>query len=288
MATTTTSPPAKIQPLSSLTRLTPEIHHHIPSPQTRDSRVQTAPKLILLLGWMEARDLHLAKYVSKYQSLYPTSQILLIKCPARHMILRARGAQSVQPAVAIIQAAIGSGSGSGGEPELLIHLFSNGGSALLSHLYTAFTAFTPSLLPRHTTIFDSAPGEWSYAMASRATMSGIPAGWTRLFAMPVVHLLCMLYWLLYIPWGRAHPFALERASHNDLTQVRERRRVYVYSERDELVTADMVERHAADAVRKGFEVRLERFRGSAHCAHMLKDPDRYWAVVRDTWEGGRK
>jgi hypothetical protein len=286
--TTTNFPPAKIEPLSSLTRLTPEIHHHIPSPQTRDSRVQTAPKLILLLGWMEARDLHLAKYVSKYQSLYPTSQILLIKCPLRSMVLRARGAESVQPAVAIIQAAVVGGNDreKSNKPDLLIHLFSNGGSSLLSHLYTAFT--TPSLVPSHTTIFDSAPGEWSYAMASRATLAGIPAGWVRLLSMPVVHLLCVAYWLLYIPWGRAHPFALERASHNDLAKVRERRRVYVYSERDELVTADMVERHAADAVRKGFEVRLERFRGSAHCAHMLKDPERYWGVVRDTWEGGRK
>jgi hypothetical protein len=285
MATTTTFPPAKIQPLSSLTRLTPEIHHHVPSPQTRDSRVQTAPKLILLLGWMEARDLHLAKYVSKYQSLYPTSQILLIKCPIRHMVLRARGAESVQLAVPIIQAAVGGEDREASEPELLIHLFSNGGSSLLSHLYTAFS---PSLIPNHTTIFDSCPGEWSCAMASRATLAGIPAGWVRLLSIPVVHLLCVAYWLLYIPWGRAHPFALERASHNNLAKVRERRRVYVYSERDELVTADMVERHAADAVRKGFEVRLERFRGSAHCAHMLKDPERYWGVVRDTWEGGRK
>lgn len=239
---------------------------------------------------MEARDLHLSKYITKYQALYPTSQILLIKCPAKHVIIRSQGAASVLPAVAIIKNALlpstTSNSHDAGEeenPEVLVHLFSNGGSGVLNWLYTAFAA-SGATFPSHNTIFDSAPGEWSYWTSFTAISTCFRAGWARTVASPFVHLLCVTYWALYIPWGRVNPLERDRLGHNDVTRVREGRRAYVYSDRDELVLAASVESHAADAVRKGFEVRLEKFRGSAHVAHMVRDPERYWGVVRETWE----
>jgi hypothetical protein len=246
---------------------------------------------------MGAADVHLAKYISKYRDLYPTAQILLVKCPVSHMIFRARGRESVRPAVDVIRAAVDGDAQDGGEgeqkPELLVHLFSNGGSAVLSWLYACF-AEAGSALPLHTTVFDSAPGRFTWATSYRAIVTSFAPGLTRWLAAPFVHSLCAAFWLLYIPWrrfGRRDPFTLEGGSHNDVTKVREKGRCYVYSDRDDLVTADMVEEHAADAIRKGWErerVRLEKFRGSGHVAHMKADPERYWRVVRETWEGGQR
>lgn len=48
-----------------------------PDPVTTSD--DAAPRLILVGGWMDARDVHLAKYVRKYQELFPTSAILLLK-----------------------------------------------------------------------------------------------------------------------------------------------------------------------------------------------------------------
>lgn len=243
---------------------------------------------------MGAADLHLAKYLRHYRDLYPTAEVLLVKCPVSHMIFRSRGREGVRVAADVLRYALATPEGEEGKkPELLVHAFSNGGSAVLSWLYEWF-AEAGGVFPLHTTIFDSAPGKWSYATSYRAMITGFSPGWNRWLAAPVVHTLCAAFWLLYIPWrrfGRQDPFSLESGSHNDLGKVRERGRCYVYSDRDELVTAEMVEEHAADAVGKGWpreSVRLEKFRGSGHVAHMKADQERYWRVVRETWEAGQR
>lgn len=60
-------------------------------------------------------------------------------------------------------------------------------------------------------------------------------------------------------------------------------RVYLYSEMDEIVPFEAVEEHAREAVAKGFEVQLERFKESTHVSHARQDPERYWGVVKSLW-----
>lgn len=79
-------------------------------------------------------------------------------------------------------------------------------------------------------------------------------------------------------WGDAHN---DRKRNKD-----EIRRVYVYSEEDALVDFRTVEKHATQAEEMGFVMKREKFSGTPHVAHARgKHGERYWAVVRQAWEG---
>lgn len=256
--------------------------------------------MIFVGAWMDARDVHIAKYIARYQALYPTAQILLVKCPIKHIRQPSVAAKAIVPAVPIIREAVGGSDATAAhqkQPELLVHVFSNGGSSSLYHLYAAYAATASSsdaVLPLHTTVFDSAPGRWTFGRMVAALRASVPprTSWVLrvLVLAPLFRAMTVVYWLLYFaPWpgrdGRMEPLARYSASHNDPVRVREARRAYIYSEEDELVGADAVEDHAAEAEAKGFKVRTERFAGSKHVAHVRLDETRYWEVVEQTWEG---
>jgi len=66
-------------------------------------------------------------------------------------------------------------------------------------------------------------------------------------------------------------------------------RAYIYSKEDELIDWRDVERHGEEAVERlgggGGRVRMERFEGSQHVAHLRKDGERYGRVIRELWDG---
>lgn len=300
MSSTTTSP---ARPLSFMTRLTPQVYLYTPDPSKTaappssnpaappSSNTVPPPDLILFASWMGAGDRHIAKYLTRYRALYPTSAILLIKSEPYHVIFPTLGARAVRPAVSVIRSLVPPSTSSSSSPRLLAHLFSNAGSAVMSHLYTAFAATSSSsnssLVPPHATIFDSAPGQFTYRGSVAAFSATVPPGWRRTLAYPIVQLLALFFWVwhVFVPGGDF--LARLAARHNDAALVRESGRTYVYSEEDALIPWRGVEGHAAVArERGGFgRVRLEKFEGSAHVAHMVADPERYWRVVRETWEG---
>jgi hypothetical protein len=249
---------------------------------------------------MGAGDKHIVKYLTHYRTLYPTSPILLIKSEPAHVVIPARGLAITRPAVPIIRSLVpprspSSSTSSDAPPRLLIHLFSNAGSGIKNHLYTLFsTTARPgtddaTTLPPHVTIFDSTPGEVTYPGSIAAFSSTVPAGWKRTLALPLVHLLMITFYLWHVLLSRGgRHYLIDWAErHNDRTGLvsGERRRTYVYSEEDVPIPWRGIERHAAAARDRGFETRLEKFAGSQHVAHMVKDPERYWRVVRETWEG---
>lgn len=78
-------------------------------------------------------------------------------------------------------------------------------------------------------------------------------------------------------------------AHNDPGLVRETCRAYVYSEADEFVDHRAVEEHAEYAEVNGYVVvRRDKFLNSQHVAHARSDPDRYWSLVRNTWEASQQ
>jgi hypothetical protein len=254
---------------------------------------------------MGARDPHIAKYLARYQALYPTSPILLLRSEPRHFI-RPRGTpREVAPAVpffrsifpedlaAVKSDASSSDSATKPQPELLIHAFSNGGAAILQALRRALsgdghtTTTTTSPLPRYTLLLDSAPGTFRYGATYRAFTTGIkgPALW---LVAPLMHLLAMMYWVQHILVGRGKSgplYVVARALNDQPARQSEVRRTYVYGPADRLVDWRDVEAHAQEAAEQGFCVRRERFDGSEHVAHVRLDGERYWRVVRETWEG---
>ena len=48
--------------------------YYRPQPQqSTDSLSSPPPRLILVLSWMDARDVYIAKYINQHRALYPTA-----------------------------------------------------------------------------------------------------------------------------------------------------------------------------------------------------------------------
>ncbi|KAL8346517.1 hypothetical protein RB601_003802 [Gaeumannomyces tritici] len=279
-------------PLSIMSKISPIAYLYRPSaevtPEPESVSESPSPKLIIVCSWMGARDQHIAKYIVRYQALHPTSQILLIRSEFPHVRDPDFALRELQPAVPALRAVFGDGPATPppSEPELLVHLFSNGGSSMLCHLYSAYE---PSSLPRHVTIFDSAPGQWAYKSGLAAISAGI-SGWKRFLLTPFLHAAVIAYYVTHfiLPWNRARGdnFARWATTHNNpAINSTEVRRAYIYSKEDKLVGFDAVEEHGRGAKEKGFNVRLERFVGTDHVAHARGEAERYWRIVDETWRG---
>lgn len=308
-----------------------------PAPQTVPALAYpstSTPRLVVLGTWMGAQPAHMDKYIEPYRTLFPTTPILVLRSEARDwlspwakpdMSAAASVVRSIFPEISdssptpsIVSSTTSPDSststlspsgGRAGKPELLIHVWSNGGSASLARLRQAL--FKQSArLPPFTLILDSTPGQFRYKATYAAFSLVAPKKWAWLLK-PFLHGFVAWFWLLtYVrakldfrrrkdvedshflhktkpagpkPFG---PLALLAASHNvrDLLAL-EARRTYIFSKEDALIPIEDVQAHAADAEAKGFKVREEEFIGTMHVAHARKEPERYWRVVRETWEG---
>ncbi|KAI9147282.1 hypothetical protein HJFPF1_13321 [Paramyrothecium foliicola] len=143
------------------------------------------------------------------------------------------------------------GSENNAYPILLIRSWSNGGSAILSHLRAAFD----DKLPPHVIIFDPRPGLYTNGSALKASTMSLPG---KLVAYPFLTVVSVVYVLWYT--GRVHPIARWYYSHNRGRP--DSRRTYILSDSDELVHHSFIEGHAREAKQEGYTVRLERFKGS--------------------------
>jgi len=282
----------KVQTKSApnMTKLSPSVSLYTPtsSPSTLDPK---APKLILLASWMDAQDVHIAKYIAHYQVLYPTASILLMKSFFRYYLIPSSARREVAPAVKVILNILEDDENNSEQPRMLIHMFSNGGSCTLYHLYDLYKDDSKHrrILPPHITIFDSVPGRWSASESPRAILHSLPAGWMRILGFPFVYLLGLWWVIKYRFLKVAEETHVWGLAHNDPARAHETCRSYVYSEADEFVHYRAVEEHADHAEANGYTVvRRDKFPGSQHVAHARLDPDRYWSLVTETWESRNK
>lgn len=285
-------------PLSSFTRISDLVYLYRPGDGRKtwadsgSSASTKSPRLIVVASWLDAREPHIAKYTTRLQALYPDSPILLIRSFTRQVTINARShPMRIEPAVPVIRSITAEAEGGGRLPEMLIHVFSNGGSTTLKHLYGVYAESArpgeAAGLPSHVTVFDSAPGRWHWGRTVAGFMASLSGtSWAvRLAMRPLLHLMCAVYWVLYVPWGRTGAMEQSWLVHNDRAKnLSEQGRTYIYSEVDELVDYRDIEDHAAAAHEAGYVTRLEKFSGSQHVGHVRVDQERYWSIVRDSWE----
>ncbi|CAH0056998.1 unnamed protein product [Clonostachys solani] len=268
------SKPAKPDPLGFMTKLSPWVSVYRPTITPPPS--STAPRLIVLFAWMSAGSSAVAKYVRAYQDAYPTAQILLLRSSLMHFLSPPTTiTPNIQPALPVIRSVVAT-SPQQSRPQILLHVFSNGGSAMLSKLRDAYGANFPA----HVTIFDSCPGIKNFTTDMNAVTSGM-SPLVKVVAYPFFSLLIVLYSICFI--GREDSFAYYFRVHNEVTS--EARRAYIYSDTDQIVNFHAVVKHATAAEEKGFHVRLEKFHGTKHVMHVRDDEERYWKIIRETWEG---
>jgi hypothetical protein len=138
-------------------------------------------------------------------------------------------------------------------------------------------------------ILDSAPATGTFRTQSQGFLAGLPSTLVikQMLSLAVYGLVGAVVLKETIA-GEENWIEKLRRDLNDPKMVRARRgRVYIYSREDKIVDWWDTESHARDAEEKigGMEdVRLERWVGSGHVAHRVKDSKRYWEVVRKLWE----
>lgn len=269
-------------------KLHPLVSFHKPSEESSTVSDQQ-PRLIIISGWTDAKDAHVAKYVTNYQALYPAAQILLLRSTMSCILRPSQIGPAMQHAVPVIRAAFQTPIKDSSSPPLLIHIFSNGGSSSVANLYEQYAATASpnddKRLPPHVTIFDSTPGLFRLPCTVAFVSVGL-SSFQRLIATPFLYAFGAV-WTVSMALGLL-PNSLTEwyQSHNHHTaNTAEIRRAYIYSPADLLTDYRDVEAHAVEAETKGFSVALEKYENSAHVAHLRKDEVRYWAIVKKTVGG---
>lgn len=269
-------------------KLNPLVSFYRPE-EASSTVVEHQPRLIIISGWTDAKDVHIAKYVTKYQALYPAAQILLLSSTMGCILRPSQIGPAMKKAASVVRAAFQTLASSSSPPHLLIHISSNGGSSSVANLYEQYSATAgpddDKRLPSHVTIFDSSPGLFSISRAVAFVSVGL-SSFQQLLAAPFLYALAAV-WNAAMALGLL-PNSLDdwyRSHNHDAANTNEVRRVYIYSPTDALTEYKDVEAHAAEAKAQGFSVTLEGYEGSTHVAHLRKDESRYWAIVKSAMEG---
>jgi hypothetical protein len=247
------------------------------------SATTQAPDLIILAAWMNALPKHVAKYTSTYEKLFPSSRILVIVTTTAHILTQPerQRIKDLKPALFIIQAI---------QPQekVLLHAFSNGGASAIWTIARTHRARTGRCLPVSKTVLDSTPGSQSYEISLAAFTVALPKNVIVRAIGSLVLRVFLGMWYVYDLVTRSEKFIDKIRNGLNDTRLFDVgvERLYVYSMADKLVPWEAVEEHAREAEGMGFKVRMEKYRESGHCAHLLNDEKRYWgAVVETLWLG---
>lgn len=268
----------------SLTRLSPLV-------RLRD--VSDTSDVLLLCTWMGASPKLVSKYYDEYVRLFPRHSIVLVTVTMSEMFLTSDAAttQALLPAVQLIQSKL-AGKGS-----LVGAIYSNGGAHSLTRIAEIWKSRTQTPLPLEGLIIDSAPGDpQDLASGHRAVILSFPA--------PLRPVFSLLLWVVFYIWKllivlglSVNPIGRLRNALIDDTlfppyrgsgeKAEANKRAYIYSKEDVIVPYLTVQAAAADSRRLGWDVREERFNGSAHVGHAIKEKERYWGIVRDVLSDDR-
>lgn len=252
--------------------------HHPPA--------STDPDLILMFLWMGALDEHIAKYIAKNRALFPTSRILLLRSPLSPIYLPGICWRDIAPALPILRilARDGEAGNNDRRPRVFVQIFSNGGVDTFTHVTKMLMTGPDSgiqALPRYVLFMDSCAGYLRWRNKLRELLWTIP--WWASPVMPMVvvavyvhHVLCRM-----TASRNLNPHALLAPQ----LAARECRRTYLYGTGDDMVDYRDIEDNAAKAEQGGFAVRRERFDGAKHRRIAMEEPERYWRIIRETWDG---
>lgn len=295
---------SQTSPFPNFTRLGEQIFYFDPRQSHSDaqSKPGSGPDLVILCPWLYARSRHIAKYSASYQEIYPSTPILLLKQDGPDMTWRPNSWQmdDLKAAISVIQKLE---SGQDAALRVLMHVFSNGGSFTACQLADAYSIYALSSqrsghLPISGLVIDSAPSiptmSTGYAAMSQGLPSSLP-GPVRAAAGLALYTSFLAFSSVSKLMGSEGVITGMRRRLNDLEgafmQGRSKR-IYIYSQTDKMVPYQHVEKHAYEAKEffnsladgLGDElIRLERFEGSKHVAHVVVDPQRYWNIIKALW-----
>jgi hypothetical protein len=276
-------------PLAPYTQLSTGIYLYEPLTKTIDDidgKSHHGPTIVIAF-WFSAAPRTLVKFVAEYAKLAPSARIIfLLSAPADFYLYFtwASHRRRLMPAIEAIRAADGP---------VMMHIFSNGGVFTTAHLLLGYRHVTGGqVMPVTSLIVDSAPGRATPARSVKALAYALPKSpfVLRQLGFGALWVTVLIGWVVrkITSAGGKDEFAFARealldhaliTSHSSSGGDAKVKRCYVYSGSDDLVSADDVEEHVAEAVAKGWSVEKERFDGTPHVGHMRADPVRYWGIV---------
>lgn len=302
---TTTAIPNALTTLG-LTKLSQGISLYKPSPQPGTHPRHDDPTLIIVCSWAFAQPKHIAKYVEPYQQQYPAASILLVQNIIANAIWKPDSWQMsfFQPAASAIQSHLSTVS----QPRVLVHVFSNGGSHAAVQLSQACRETCGGMrMPVDALILDSCPGQPRFKPTIDALVQGIPStnaiargvatvlsyaatGGTAL--MDVLNISEPAAWKLYRKLNDPTDVFLLRSEGSAVP------RSYLYSKTDIMIMEEDVLGHARVAEQKlsarGISkddvsryVKTEEFLNTEHVNHIKYEKERYWDIIRTTWDMSR-
>lgn len=200
-------------------------------------------------------------------------------------------------------------------PRVLLHAFSNGGShAAIQLSETCRVTCGGMRLPIDAVILDSAPGIPRYHATVNAMVHGVPNGNPMLKKT-----VAALSWLMVGTTGLLETLGIAEPAGKKLYRKlydpydvfvfkgppkaeKERRpvpRTYIFSAADNMIFEEDVVANAGfvmeEMKKAGLStdevedlVRQENFGATAHVSHLKGDPERYWSIVRETWERSQR
>ncbi|THH30710.1 hypothetical protein EUX98_g3471 [Antrodiella citrinella] len=233
--------------------------------------------------------------MTKYNTLYPgATQVLVLSRQSATWASQQNNLDAVRPAIDVLKDAGILGSL---PPNVLVHVFSNGGARQLTFLSDLLHKIpqppvSQATPPAECLILDSVPGNAGLATSLRAFTAPIkflPLKW--LAAVPLTILWCAMVGVSKLT-GKPDIIEVLRQRLNDPNILpwssAKTPRVYIYSKDDQVVPSYAVEEHIATARSQKLTVTAELFLRSAHVAHARADPDRYWSIVTNTWADALK
>jgi hypothetical protein len=267
------------------------------TPSSRESTLaavsQVQPDLIIVCSWMGAQPRYIKKYTKAYQTQFPSSSILLLRQDGGDLFWRPTCQQikNLAPALSVVRHLVDEKRPD--RPNVLFHIFSNGGSYTACQFADAYRSSSPGKdqhLPISALVLDSTPSFPSSQRAHTAICESLPK------SQPLRTIGSAAVWA-YIGVGKL----VEGIARNEdiTTSLRRRlndpngafmrgtlKRLYIYSQADKLIPADDVEAHAKEAIAiiGKDRVQMEDFVSSRHVGHVMLDQERYWGLIKGLWE----
>ncbi|EAW07580.1 putative DNA repair protein (Rad57) [Aspergillus clavatus NRRL 1] len=257
------------------------------------------PSLIILCTWLGgASPRRINRYVTRYRALFPGSSVLVITTTLPDITIRTFGAirARLKPARDAICRLLGPSNTSDKPPssrrsDALLHIFSQGGCNTAIQLALSMKEnkgpSALSYLPLRGVIFDCCPGDVDFQRSYKAAAVSLPEGGRmatlarRAALYAAVGTIVNLQDMGFMSSVRD----LRHQLNDEAVLGRSVRRLYLFSEADEIVDWRDVQSHMETARGDGYYADGVRFRRSPHCALMLEDETKYWTSVEQFWKG---
>lgn len=250
------------------------------------------PELVIICTWMGAAPRHIRKYAQHYSETYPYASILITTTSVPDMIGRpdSHQARRLRPAIDRIKRTVAEAAATCRKPRILLHILSNGGSHTACEIAETYMKELGGPLPVTAMVLDSCPGSGDYRRCIRAIGLNLPKSpLVRFFGLIATYVAVSFVWVLTHLLGRDNSMdgARRRLNDNQLFDLRAPR-LYAYSSADQIVGYDVVEEHAAQALKRGWTVVEMTFEHSSHCCLVRDNALLYWRAISGIWKIGIK